>query len=128
MRRSPAGEQKASSATKESQLAGGSQAHRPVFKTGVDLSSTNGLIAAGRIQGQDCRIIIDTGSNVSIVSPEVLQKSKSLVTVQPAETTLRTVTGATAPIQGKGLRRRFHCSAQERSGHQTVIALWLEEV
>ena len=76
--------------------------HQSVFKTGIDLSPSNGLIAAGRIGGHECQITIDTGSNVSIIRPDILERLTNTQPVQPVESSLRTVTGATAPIQGRG--------------------------
>ncbi len=101
---------------------GGAHVDRPVFKTGVDLSSTNGLVATGKIQGQECQITIDTGSNVSIVSPNLLRRSKSTVKVQAVENSLRTVTGATAPIQGKG---QFQISL---GTHEVLHDFWIAEI
>lgn len=105
MRQSPTGILKASSESMtESHPTAATipPAQPPVLKTGRDLTPTNGLIATGKIEGLECRIVIDTGSNVSIVSPAFLQKCPSLVAVEPVESSLRTVTGDTAPIQGNG--------------------------
>ncbi len=57
-----------------------------MFKTGASLSSGDGLVTRGRVGGYSCKITTDTGSNISILRHNVL----------------RTVTGATAPIHGKG--------------------------
>ena len=48
-----------------------------------------------------CQLTIDTGSNISIIRPDVLceqQRSQ----IQPVSQTIRTVTGEKAPIRGKG--------------------------
>ena len=51
--------------------------------------------------GGSCILTVDTGSNISIVHPEVLQRSSIRATIQPVESQLRTVTGETAPILGR---------------------------
>ena len=48
----------------------------------------------------ECTLTVDTGSNISIIHPEVIQRSSIKATVQPVESQLRTVTGETAPILG----------------------------
>ncbi len=77
-------------------------APREVFKTGTSLASGDGLVAEGTVEGNRCRIIVDTGSNISIVRTDVLRQGGSRVNLQPVSSHLRTVTGATTPIQGKG--------------------------
>ena len=44
---------------------------------------------------------VDTGSNVSIVRPDVIHRSSTMPVIEPVNTCLRTVTGETAPIQGR---------------------------
>ncbi len=58
-------------------------------------------MALGSIDGVECSITVDTGSNVSIIRPDVLSE-ESRASVQPVSSYLRTVTGATAPILGCG--------------------------
>ena len=56
------------------------------------------------MEGRNCQITIDTGSNISIVRPDVLPESE----IQPINQCIRTVTGEKAPIRGKGnLRLRI---------------------
>lgn len=43
-----------------------------MFNTGSLSSTCNSLVAEGNIEGSDCQITIDTGSNISIVRPDVL--------------------------------------------------------
>ncbi len=58
-------------------------------------------MASARIEDLECLITVDTGSNVSIVKPDVLRKLENTVMLRPVESYLKTVTGATAPIKGK---------------------------
>ena len=73
-----------------------------VYKTGSLSSTCNGLVAEGNIEGSDCHITIDTGSNISIVRPDVLQRSSATTSIQPVNSCLKTLTGEEAPIRGKG--------------------------
>ena len=73
---------------------------REVFKTGSTLNTNDGLVASGRAAGNKCTITIDTWSNISIVRPDILQGTN--VPIYLVKSSLRTVTGATAPIQGRG--------------------------
>ena len=57
--------------------------------------TTNGLVA-----GRQCQVTIDTGSNITLVRPDVLSRPGKRVTIQPAERQLRTVTGEIAPVCG----------------------------
>lgn len=56
---------------------------------------------AGTINGASCEITLDTGSNISIVRPDIL-KDVSSDLLQPVHSYIRTVTGEQAPIHGKG--------------------------
>ena len=56
---------------------------------------------AGTINGASCEITVDTGSNISIVRPDIL-KDVSSDLLQPVHSYIRTVTGEQAPIHGKG--------------------------
>ena len=59
------------------------------------------------MEGRNCQITIDTGSNISIVRPDVLPEKKQSE-IQPINQCIRTVTGEKAPIRGKGnLRLRI---------------------
>ena len=39
---------------------------------------------------------------LSIIRPDILERLRNTLSVEPVESSLRTVTGATAPIQGRG--------------------------
>ena len=81
-------------------LAGESNApqFKDGFKTRAGLKPINGLCAVGATGGNRCQIIIDTGSNISIVHLDVLKRAGIDV---PTTGRLRTVAGKTAPLQGK---------------------------
>ena len=54
----------------------------------------------GSVAGWQCHITVDTGSNITLVRPDVLAQSSSVVNIQPVNNKLWTVTGKTAPIHG----------------------------
>ena len=70
------------------------------------------LWVEGRIQEVLCRCVIDTGSNITIVRPDILGKNGTPVEVNPVEGCLRTVTGETAPVIGRA-RLRFRIGTFE---------------
>ena len=55
----------------------------------------------GKVEGRTCQITIDTGSNISIVRPDMIPEQKQSE-IQPVNQCIRTVTGEKAPIRGKG--------------------------
>ena len=57
--------------------------------------------AVGSVEDHPCHLTIDTGSNISIIRPDVLSKQKQTL-IQPVSQSIRTVTGEKVPIQGKG--------------------------
>ncbi len=71
-----------------------------VYKTGSLSHAGDGLVVQGSINRQRCRITIDTGSNISIVRPDVLGDTIAR-TIQPVTSCLKTVTGEQAPIGGR---------------------------
>ncbi len=71
-----------------------------IFKTG-SLYGPDNLAVSGSINGHACYLTIDTGSNISVVRPDMLQ-GQDPRSIQPVSSCLRTVTGETAPIRGKG--------------------------
>ena len=72
-----------------------------VYKTGTIFGPCNSVWAHGTIEGKNCHITIDTGSNISIVRPDMLPEGTP-TSIQPESSCLRTVTGEKAPIRGKG--------------------------
>ncbi len=82
------------------------QAPTDIFKTGT-LYGPDNVAVPGKVEGRNCQITMDTGSNISIVRPDVLPEEK-LSEIQPVNQCIRTVTGEKAPIRGKGnLRLRI---------------------
>lgn len=68
--------------------------------TGTLLGTGRGLTVSGSIDGYNCNLIVDTGSEISIVHPDILQSWKR-ENLQPVTPTFRTVTGQKAPMLGK---------------------------
>ena len=56
-----------------------------------------------KVEERWCKFVVDTGSNITIVRPDVIEASSAKI--MPTKTVLRTVTGETAPVQGRGLLR-----------------------
>ena len=78
-----------------------SQAPIEIFKTGSIYAGGNSLTVAGTVNGAACEITVDTGSNISIVRPDILSGVDQDL-IEPVNSCLRTVTGERAPIHGKG--------------------------
>lgn len=74
------------------------------LKTGMMRGIADSLIVSGSIESSNCDMVIDTGSNITIVRPDVLGRvSKDVdIGVQPVDRLLRTVTGETTPVRGRG--------------------------
>ena len=53
-----------------------------------------------KVEGRWCKLVVDTGSNITIVRPDVIEASSSRIL--PTKTVLRTVTGETAPVKARG--------------------------
>ena len=81
--------------------AGTLEAPKDVFKTGSIYSGGDSLTVSGTINGRACEITVDTGSNISIVRPDVLIGMNQNL-IEPSSSCLRIVTGERAPIHGKG--------------------------
>ena len=73
----------------------------------------------GLVNNQQRRIIIDTGSNVSIVRPDVVGETVSMV---QAHSYLRTVSGERAPIHGTMM---LDITIGSKTFHQKV---WVADV
>ena len=65
---------------------------------------TNSFVISGNIEGASCDMVIDTGSNITILRPDILQRvSKDAdIDVHPVNCLLRTVTGETTPVRNRG--------------------------
>ena len=81
-----------------------SNAAATILKTGMMRGFTDSLVISGNIEGASCDMVIDTGSNITIVRPVVLQRvSKDAdIDVHPVNCLLRTVTGETTPVRYRG--------------------------
>ena len=55
---------------------------------------------AGSVGGYDCNLIVDTGSDISIVHPDVVRDHKVDI-LQPVVPCFKTVTGQKAPMNGE---------------------------
>ena len=60
----------------------------------------NSLSVIGKVAGNKCEMVVDTGSNISIVRPDILRNSASAgeVKIEPVNGNVRTVTGDTTPV------------------------------
>ena len=59
------------------------------------------LLVDADLEGRRCKFVVDTGSNITIVRPDLVETLTSGKIV-PTKTVLRTVTGETAPVRGRG--------------------------
>ena len=75
-----------------------------ILKTGMMQGMADSLIVAGSIEGSNYDMVIDTGSNITIVGPDVLGRVSNDVNikVQPVDRLLRTGTRETKPVRGRG--------------------------
>ena len=71
----------------------------------------------GSIDGYECNLTVDTGSDISIVHPDILQNQE--VEIQPVTPCFRTVTGQKAPMKGK-------CNLKVRIGSTEVT--WVADI
>ena len=55
----------------------------------------------GVIEGNSCQITVDTGSNISLVRPDVLKAELDVLLIPLKDSCLRTVLGTTTPLQSK---------------------------
>ena len=80
----------------------------------------------GKIGGTPCDMTVDTGSNITIVRPEYYHCSPNRVEetlkIVPVNTCLRTVSGETIPVQGRGE------ITIKIGDHKTVHDIWIAEI
>ena len=55
----------------------------------------------GVIEGNSCHITVDTGSDISLIRPDVLKCELEAPMTPVKDSCLRTVTGTTTPLQNK---------------------------
>ena len=72
----PSRETSSSQAYGGGSLTGCDEAPKVVFKTGSIYSTCESLIVTGSLNGRGCDITINTGSNISIVRPDVLKNAE----------------------------------------------------
>ena len=73
------------------------------------------------MEEHSCQFTIDTGSNISIIRPDILPEQQQQ-TIQPVSQSFRTVTGEKAPILGKG-------DLRVRIGSQEVVhPMWIADI
>ena len=102
-------------------LAGSVTAPKVVFKTGSIYNVCDSRIVAGSINGRDCDITVDTGSNISILRPDILVDRDGF-NILPVHSSLQTVIGEKAPIHGKG-------ELELRIGDLTVLhPMWIADI
>jgi len=85
------------------------------------LHGLDNLSVAGSVEGHSCQFTIDTGSNISIIRPDILPEQQQQ-TIQPVSQSFRTVTGDKAPILGKG-------DLHVRIGSQEAVhPMWIADI
>ena len=70
------------------------------MKTSVVHGAENPFVV-GSVEDHPCHLTIDTGSNISIIRPDVLSEQRQTV-IQPVSQFICNVTGEKVTIQGKG--------------------------
>jgi hypothetical protein len=53
-----------------------------IFKTGTIATSGDSLWVKGRVQDTPCNCIIDTGSNITIVRPDILERVQKEIKIK----------------------------------------------
>ena len=80
----------------------GYQCGCPQYSSNFQNSQTHcspyGLIMSQKVDGRPCNITVDTGSNISIIRPDILTES-TRESLETSTQLLCTVTGETAPAQ-----------------------------
>ena len=71
-----------------------------LYKVRMIGNLVNSLSVIGKVAGNKCEMVVDTGSNISIVRPDILRNSASAgeVKIEPVNGNVRTVTGDTTPV------------------------------
>jgi hypothetical protein len=60
------------------------------------------LIVSGKIEDVPCEMVVDTGSNITVVRPDMVRRisESRRVDIKPVVSCLRSVTGDTTPVRG----------------------------
>ena len=92
-----------------------------IFTIGTITSPGTSLFVSGSIDGYHCNIAVDTGSDISVVHPDILSQEKR-ESLQPASSYLQTVTGERAPIRGR-------CELLMKIGSTEVMQqMWVADI
>ena len=89
-------------------------------KTSVVHGAENPFVV-GSVKDHPCHLTIDTGSNISIIRPDVLSKQRQTF-IQPVSQFICNVTGEKVTIQGKG-DLRIKMGSQE-----AVHPVWVADI
>ena len=93
-----------------------------IVKTGKILNLTDSLRVQGEIEDVACQFVVDTGSNITIVRPDVVKDEILRNKISPVGSFLRTVTGESAPVIGCA------CMKFRLGGYETEQEVWLAEI
>ena len=74
------------------------EASKKIFKTGSVYAVADNLTVTGTVNGRTSEITVDTGSNISIVRPDVLAAANQKL-IESVDSCLRMVTEEDAAIQ-----------------------------
>ena len=89
----------------ERRSADENKAPEVIYTVGTLVHKDNALTITGYIDGLvECRIVVDTGSTVTIVRPDIVKRCKGMLfsdTVRPTKSLLRTATGDSALMNGR---------------------------
>ena len=82
------------------------------------------LVVSGAVEGVCCEMIVDTGSNITIVRPDVLKRvaKDEAPDLHTVDSCLRTVTGETTAVQS---RDRVNLRV---GNFQTMHDVWVAEI
>ncbi|GFV58537.1 retrovirus-related Pol polyprotein from transposon 412 [Trichonephila clavipes] len=75
--------------------------HHKIFQITAVNGSDKGLYVIGQINNISCRMVVDTGANVSIIRKDVVQNSKLNIIWMPPCVSLQIVTGDKIQVHGK---------------------------
>lgn len=80
------------------------------------------LIVSGKIEDVPCEMVVDTGSNITVVRPDMVRRisESRRVDIKPVVSCLRSVTGDTTPVRGS--------ICITIGGQKTVQDVWIAEI
>ena len=98
------------------------ESQKNVLKTGILQTTSDSITVTGMVEGVTCQMVVDTGSNKTIVRPDMVKMVERETKIVPCAETLRTVTGDVAPVQG---RREL---TFQIGSHAAVHDVWVAEI